>query len=74
FHHKGEFEWKQPPYEYEYKRLPIDLIIGDKEIRRCIEKNDDIDEIARCWQNDLNEFIEISKSYHLYHNEFSNFC
>jgi uncharacterized protein YbbC (DUF1343 family) len=68
FHHKGEFEWKQPPYEYEHKRLPIDLIIGDKEIRRRIEKNDDIDEIAGSWQDDLNEFIEISKMFHLYRN------
>ena len=27
------FEWKQPPYEYEHERLPIDLIIGDRRIR-----------------------------------------
>ncbi|MBW2738495.1 MAG: DUF1343 domain-containing protein, partial [Deltaproteobacteria bacterium] len=45
-----------------------DLIIGDKEIRRRIEKNDDIDEIAGSWQDDLNEFIEISKVFHLYRN------
>lgn len=64
--HKGKFEWKQPPYEYEFERLPIDLILGDKEIRRRIEKNDDIDEIARYWQDDLNEFIGISKMFHLY--------
>ena len=64
--HKGKFEWKQPPYEYEFERLPIDLILGDKEIRRRIEKKDDIDEIARYWQDDLNEFIGISKMFHLY--------
>lgn len=23
-----EFAWKQPPYEYEYKRLPIEVLIG----------------------------------------------
>jgi len=66
--HKGKFEWKQPPYEYEFERLPIDLILGDKEIRRRIEKNDDIDEIVRYWQDDLNEFIGISKMFHLYRN------
>jgi len=64
--HKGKFEWKQPPYEYEFEKLPIDLILGDREIRRRIEKNDDIDEIARYWQDDLNEFIGISKMFHLY--------
>ncbi|MBU4419677.1 MAG: DUF1343 domain-containing protein [Proteobacteria bacterium] len=66
YRHKGKFEWKQPPYEYEFERLPIDLILGDREIRHRIEKNDDIDEIARYWQDDLNEFVEISKRFHLY--------
>lgn len=66
FHHKGEFEWKQPPYEYESKRLPIDLIIGDKEIRRRIEQNDNMDDIVDSWRDGLNEFIEISRKFYLY--------
>jgi len=24
----GSFAWKQPPYEYEYRRLPIEVLIG----------------------------------------------
>ncbi len=28
------FTWKAPPYEYEYQRRPIDLIIGDSGLRR----------------------------------------
>ncbi len=24
----GEFAWKQPPYEYEYHKLPIDILLG----------------------------------------------
>jgi uncharacterized protein YbbC (DUF1343 family) len=24
----GQFQWKQPPYEYEWKRLPIEILIG----------------------------------------------
>ena len=24
-----EFQWRQPPYEYEWKRLPIEILIGD---------------------------------------------
>jgi uncharacterized protein YbbC (DUF1343 family) len=23
-----QFKWKQPPYEYEWKRLPIEILIG----------------------------------------------
>lgn len=66
FHHKDRFEWKPPPYEYEYNRLPIDLIIGDKKIRQRIEKFDEIDAIEQAWQEDLNEFKKISRRFYLY--------
>jgi uncharacterized protein YbbC (DUF1343 family) len=26
--YSDEFQWKQPPYEYEWKRLPIEILIG----------------------------------------------
>jgi uncharacterized protein YbbC (DUF1343 family) len=66
FHHKDRFHWKLPPYEYEFKRHPIDLIIGDKGIRRRIENFDDIDNIEKSWMDDLKGFMEISRKYHLY--------
>jgi len=65
-HHREFFQWKSPPYEYEYDRLPIDLIIGDKQIRRQIENLDSLDEIVRSWQPSLNEFKEISRQFYLY--------
>jgi len=24
----NHFQWKQPPYEYEFKRLPIEVLLG----------------------------------------------
>jgi uncharacterized protein YbbC (DUF1343 family) len=60
------FEWKPPPYEYEFDRRPIDLIIGDKDIRRRIENHDNIHDIEKSWQEDLNNFIELSRQYHIY--------
>jgi uncharacterized protein YbbC (DUF1343 family) len=40
YHHLGdEFKWKQPPYEYEYDRMPIDLINGTDQLRLWVEKN-----------------------------------
>ncbi len=32
-----EFQWKQPPYEYEYDRMPIDLINGTDKLRHWVE-------------------------------------
>ena len=66
FHHRDRFEWKSGPYEYEFDRNPIDLIIGDKDIRQRLENFESIDEIEKSWQSDLNAFIELSRKYHLY--------
>ena len=55
-----------PPYEYEFDRLPIDLIIGDEQIRRQMEQNKNIDEISEGWKAELDEFIKTSRKFHLY--------
>ena len=65
-HHKDMFQWKQPPYEYEFERLPIDLIIGDKKIRQRVENLDDISAIEDSWHDALKGFEETSRSVHLY--------
>ena len=66
FHHRDRFKWKLPPYEYEFERIPIDLITGDKEIRRRIENFDNIDEMAASWKDDLDEFVKASRQFYLY--------
>lgn len=65
-HHGDRFQWKRPPYEYEFERQPIDLIIGDQTIRRRIENLDDIDQIEKSWLEDLKTFTEASQRFHLY--------
>jgi len=66
FNHIDQFRWKLPPYEYEFKKYPIDLIIGNKNIRQRIENLDNIDNIEKSWIDDLKEFIAISRKFHLY--------
>ena len=65
-HHRKEFEWKSPPYEYEFERMPIDLIIGDRTIRRRIENLEPLAEIEASWEEGLEEYKEISKEFRLY--------
>jgi uncharacterized protein YbbC (DUF1343 family) len=36
---KDDFQWKQPPYEYEYEKLPIDILNGTDTIRKWVELN-----------------------------------
>jgi len=33
------FRWQEPPYEFEFRRPPIDMICGSDLIRKAIEKN-----------------------------------
>jgi len=64
--HAAQFEWKPPPYEYEFERMPIDLIIGDRAIRKRLENLDPIEEIESDWQEELNRFIKVSRRFYLY--------
>ncbi len=64
--HPHEFQFKQPPYEYEYDRLPMDLILGSKTLRQAISNMDDLIALERQWQEELNAFIGASTPFYLY--------
>jgi uncharacterized protein YbbC (DUF1343 family) len=62
----ADFAWKQPPYEYEFEKLPIDLIIGDPAVRRGIEDNVPLEQLENAWRPGLQAFCERKAKYHLY--------
>ena len=64
--HGDRFQWKTPPYEYEFERLPIDLILGSKKIRQRLEKLEEIEDITASWQEDLNRFDTLRHSVFQY--------
>jgi len=64
--YKNDFQFKTTPYEYEYNRLPLDLILGSKNLRKKIQNFEEIDSIEESWQEDLGKFIQTSKEYYLY--------
>jgi uncharacterized protein YbbC (DUF1343 family) len=35
-----EFKWKEPPFEYEYDKVPIDLLNGSDKLRNWIDRHD----------------------------------
>ncbi len=61
-----EFQWKQPPYEYEFERRPIDLILGSQTLANRIENMDDIQVIADGWKKQEAEFKAMSREFWLY--------
>ena len=65
--HGDDFEWKQPPYEYEFRKKPIDMILGSRKIREKIENlNQSVDDIFSGYEPALQKFKEVKSKYHLY--------
>jgi uncharacterized protein YbbC (DUF1343 family) len=64
--HPDDFKWRDPPYEYEYEKTPIDLILGDRELRVCLESGVKPAELRSRWFSDLAEFDERRAQYYLY--------
>jgi uncharacterized protein YbbC (DUF1343 family) len=64
--HPGECAWRPPPYEYEFEKLPIDLILGDPAVRMAIEAHEPVQSIEASWQPELQEFKQLSREYYLY--------
>ncbi len=60
------FSYKEPPYEYEFERLPMDLILGDRQLRKDLEKGESIVELEGKWQAELDCFLERRQAYLLY--------
>jgi uncharacterized protein YbbC (DUF1343 family) len=60
------FRWREPPYEYEYQRLPIDILAGSSTLREMLEAGLPAEEIARSWESDVDRFGEVRKPFLLY--------
>ncbi|MEZ0329747.1 MAG: DUF1343 domain-containing protein [Dissulfuribacterales bacterium] len=64
--HRQDFQWKSPPYEYEFEKLPADLIIGNQELRKALEAGADSTELHGLWQKEEEHFKEARRPFLLY--------
>jgi len=62
----SKFAWRQPPYEYEHDKMPIDILAGSGELREQIERGTPVTAIADSWQNDETVFRRLRGKYLLY--------
>jgi uncharacterized protein YbbC (DUF1343 family) len=60
------FAWRQPPYEYEHDKLPIDILAGSDVLRQQIESELTPQAIADSWRDDEDEFRRLRREYLLY--------
>ena len=62
----SRFRWRDPPYEYEHTRLPIDILAGSSQLREQIERGLTARVIAASWEDGVRDFVAIRAKYLLY--------
>ena len=66
-----KFSWAPPPYEYEYDKLPMDLINGSDKIRRWVENDGDRETLLNLEMKNFDVFMDKRESCLLYNKENS---
>jgi uncharacterized protein YbbC (DUF1343 family) len=62
----SRFAWRQPPYEYEHDKMPIDILAGSDTLRGQVEANVPAVDIAASWREDEDEFRKLREPFLLY--------
>jgi len=58
--------WRDPPYEYERMRPPIDILYGSDRLRRAIDAGEDAAVVMRDWPGDEDAFRALRQRFLLY--------
>jgi uncharacterized protein YbbC (DUF1343 family) len=62
----SRFAWRQPPYEYEHDKWPIDILYGSDRLRTAIDDGQDVEWLIASWSADEEEFRRTRQKYLLY--------
>ncbi len=62
----ARFTWREPPYEYERTKQPIDILAGSAALRLQIDADVEATEIAAGWEADVAAFAAVRSRYLLY--------
>jgi len=62
-----QFKWKKPPYEYETKKMPIDILAGTDQLRLDIETGKSLKVMEEWWNDQRLKFNrKFRKKYLMY--------
>jgi uncharacterized protein YbbC (DUF1343 family) len=62
----ARFAWRQPPYEYEHDKMPIDILAGSGRLRRQIEAGTSARQIAEEWEEGVAAFEQVRRAFLIY--------
>jgi uncharacterized protein YbbC (DUF1343 family) len=63
---RERFRWRDPPYEYEHDKWPIDILAGSASLREQIDADVPAEAIARSWETDVSAFERIRRRFLIY--------
>jgi uncharacterized protein YbbC (DUF1343 family) len=62
-----DFSWNKPPYEYEEKLFPIDILAGADRFREDVDSGKDLNAMEAWWKRESRDFDrEIREKYLIY--------
>jgi uncharacterized protein YbbC (DUF1343 family) len=61
-----EFSWRQPPYEYEHEKQPIDILAGSPALRQALDSGTRAEQIAASWPETHRAFLAARAACLLY--------
>jgi uncharacterized protein YbbC (DUF1343 family) len=61
----GEFRWNLPPYEYEYEKMPVDVLAGTDRLRHDLQHGRGLKEMEQWWRRQCRAFDRNTRSKYL---------
>ena len=62
----ARFAWRQPPYEYEHEKAPIDILYGSDRLRVAIDAGKRSTDLDSEWRAETDAFLRLRGKYLLY--------
>jgi uncharacterized protein YbbC (DUF1343 family) len=61
----SRFAWREPPYEYEHEKMPIDILYGSDRLRHAVAA-DGVSVLIEGWRPDEERFRRLREPFLLY--------
>ena len=62
----AKFGWREPPYEYEHEKEPIDILYGSDRLRTTVDSTGDVTALIESWKPEEEAFRRLRERYLLY--------
>ena len=62
----SRFAWREPPYEYEHDKQPIDILYGSDRLRATLDSGTGVESLVAGWKAEEEAFRRTREKYLLY--------